>query len=301
MTVSLSLSCNTLINRINDPAELVQVCTEEIGVRRIQLTNEFINPVWPAETQARLARQFTTAASRHGLQATSLMTGAQARLAAMGHSDEGVRAWTEDWFIKFGRIAADLGAASIGSQFAILSWSDWDDPARREGRITRILDGWCRIWEAVERFGLKELFWEQMSIGREFGHTIPATADLVGLIERRGIPLRILLDVDHGDITSADANDTDPYAWIRAFGRDCPILHVKQSSANKGGHWPFVEPYNSTGRIRPSEIVSAMTDFGPSDSEVCLELSFREREPADRSVVQIMRDSVNHWRPHLEV
>lgn len=190
MTVSLSISCNPLINRITDPAELVQVCAEDIGVRRIQLTNEFINPVWPAETQARLARQFAAAASRHGLRATSLMTGAQARLAAMGHSDEGVRAWTEDWFIKFGRIAADLGAASIGSQFAILSWSDWDDQAHREDRITRVLDGWCRIWEAVERFGLKEMFWEQMSIGREFGHTIPATADLVGRIEKRGIPLR---------------------------------------------------------------------------------------------------------------
>ncbi len=301
MTVSLSLSCNPLINRITDPAELVQVCAEQIGVRRLQLTNEFINPVWPARTRARLARQFTAAASRHGLQATSLMTGAQARLAAMGHGDEDVRAWTEDWFITFGRIAADLGAPSIGSQFAILSWSDWDDPARRENRITRVLDGWCRIWDAVERFGLKEMFWEQMSIGREFGHTIAATRDLVDRIAARGIPLRILLDVDHGDITSANPEDTDPYAWLRAFGRDCPILHVKQSSANKGGHWPFVEPYNSTGRIRPAEIVAALTEFGPADSEVCLELSFREREPADRSVVQILRDSVEYWRPHLSV
>ncbi len=301
MTVYLSISCNPLINRINDPAELVQVCAEDIGVRRVQLTNEFINPVWPAATQARLARQFSAAAARHGLQATSLMTGAQARLAAMGHSDEGVREWTEDWFIKFGRIAADLGAPSIGSQFAILSWSDWDDPSRRDVRITRVLDGWCRVWEAVEPFGLKEMFWEQMSIGREFGHTIAATGNLVERIKARGIPLRILLDVDHGDVTSDRPEDTDPYAWIRAFGGDCPILHVKQSSANKGGHWPFVEPYNSTGRIRPAEIVAAMTEFGPADSEVCLELSFREREPADRSVVQIMRDSVDYWRPHLTV
>lgn len=301
MSVSLSLSCNPLINRVADPAELVQICAEEVGVRRLQLTNEFINPVWPVETQARLVRQFNAAAARHGLRATSLMTGAQARLSAMGHPDEGVRLWTEDWFIRFGRIAADLGAASIGSQFAILSWSDWDDSARREARIRRILDGWCRVWEAVEPFGLKEIFWEQMSIPREFGHTIPATQALMDRIHARGIPLRILLDVDHGDVTSDNADDTDPYAWIRAFGRDCPILHVKQSSANKGGHWPFVEPYNSNGRIRPAEIVAALTEFGPADTEVCLELSFREREPADRSVVGILRESVDYWRPHLEV
>lgn len=301
MTVSLSLSTNPLINRAADPADLVAICAEEIGVRRIQLTNEFINPSWPVSTQARLIRRFDAAAARHRLRATSLMTGAQARLNAMGHPDPGVRAWSEDWFIDFGRIAADLGADSFGSQFAILSWADWDDPARRESLTEAALDGWQRIWEAVERFGIAFLFWEQMSVGREFGHTIASTAQLCERIKQRGIPLQILLDVDHGDVSSNDPTDTNPFAWIRAFGRDCPILHVKQSSANKGGHWPFVEPYNSQGNIRPAEIVRTMQEFGPQDAEICLELSFREREPTDRNAVSMMRASVAYWAPHVSL
>lgn len=301
MTVSLSLNTNPLINRAADPADLVRLCAEEIGIRRLQLTHEFINPAWPVETQARLVRAFTAAGARHGLRATSLMTGAQSRLNAMGHPDPGVRAWSEDWLVGFGRIAADLGARAIGSQFAILSWADWADPVIRDRRIEAVLDGWCRVWEAVERFGLGWIYWEQMSVGREFGHRIDATADLSARIRARGIPLRILLDVDHGDVSSPDPADTDPFAWIRAFGSDCPILHVKQSSANKGGHWPFVEPYNTQGRIRPAEVVAAMRAHGPADSEICLELSFREREPADRDAVAILRDSVAYWAPHLNL
>lgn len=299
MGISLSLSTNPLINRVTDLAELVRVCAQDIAVSRIQLTNEFINPAWPADVIHRLVRQFDTAAASHGLSATSLMTGAQARLAAMGHPDADVRGWYENWFVEFGRIAADLGAPSIGSQFGILSYSDYDDPDIREARTNAILDGWCRIWDAVEPLGLRFLFWEQMSIGREFGHTIAGTQKLMDKIKSRGIPLRLLYDVDHGDVSSTDSRDTDPQAWLSAFGRECPIIHVKQSSANKGGHWPFVEPYNSAGRIQPAAIVSMLKQLAPEDCEICLELSFREREPADRQAIALMRESVAYWKPHL--
>lgn len=299
MGLSLSLSTNPLINRVTDLAELARVCAQDIAVSRIQLTNEFINPAWPAEIIHRLVRQFDTAAASHRVSATSLMTGAQARLAAMGHPDADVRSWYENWFVGFGRIAADLGAPSIGSQFGILSYSDYDDPVIREVRTNAILDGWCRIWEAVEPMGLRFLFWEQMSIGREFGHTIADTQKLMDKIKSRGIPLRLLYDVDHGDLSSPDSRDTDPQAWLAAIGRECPIIHVKQSSANKGGHWPFVEPYNSNGRIQPGAIVSMLKQLGPEDCEICLELSFREREPDDRQAIALMRESVAYWKPHL--
>ncbi len=300
MALSLSVSTNPLINRVTDLEELVRVCAEDIGTNRIQLTNEFINPVWPTSVQQRLVRQFDRAAARYGLTATSLMTGAQARLAAMGHPDADIRDWYESWFVEFGRIASDLGASSIGSQFGIMSIKDYDNPAIREARTGSILDGWCRIWEAVERFGLCFMFWEQMSIGREFGHTIADTQTLIEKITRRGIPLRLLYDVDHGDVSSPDPRDTDPDAWLTIFGRHCPIVHVKQSSSNKGGHWPFVEPYNSNGRIRPAEMAEKLRRLAPQDCEICLELSFREREPADRQAIALMRESVKYWRPYVD-
>ncbi|MFB2551924.1 sugar phosphate isomerase/epimerase family protein [Ensifer soli] len=302
MTVTLSVNTNPLINRVGDLGDLARIAADEIGIRRLQLTHEFINPTWPVAAQHRLVRAFTKAAAPRGLRATSLMTGAQARLLAMGHPDPDVRRWTVDWFIGFARIAGDLGARSIGSQFAILTWADHDDPARREARITAALDGWEEIWTAAEAFGLDFLFWETMSVGRELGHTIKATEDLQRRVRARGLPLKLLLDVDHGDLSSPDPDDTDPFAWIRAFGKESPIVHVKQSSAsNKGGHFPFVEPYNSNGRIDPAEIAAAVAEHGPAECELCMELSFREREPADRLVIPQLAASVDYWRPYVTV
>ncbi|MCB1329187.1 MAG: aminotransferase [Maritimibacter sp.] len=290
---------NPLVNRIADIEELVAVCAGEIGVRRVQMTNEFINPSWPAAAVARLAATFNKAASAHGLEATSAMTGLYARISNLGHPDGDVRDWTVAWMIRFAEIAADIGAPALGSQFAILPHAENDDPDRRDRAILAALDCWERIWAGAEKAGLTYVYWEQMSIGREFGHTIADAEDIQSRIAKRGIPMKILLDVDHGDVSSENPRDTDPYAWIAALGADCPIMHLKQSTANKGGFWPFIEPYNSEGRIDPARLIGAMSEVRDAPTELCLELGFREREPSDRLAVDHLKRSVEYWRPHV--
>jgi len=300
MTLSLSVSTNPLINRVADLEELARICAEDIGTRRIQLTHEFINPAWGGVITARLTDRFARAADRHALRASSVMTGAQGRLNNMGHPEAEVRDWTVTWMGGLARIAADLGAWGAGSQFAILTWADWDDPERRASLLSAALDGWSRVWDMAEPLGLRCLFWEPMSVGRELGHTIAETVALNDRIKARGLPLRLCLDVDHGDVSSPDPADTDPYAWITALAADAPIIHVKQSGANKGGHWPFIEPYNSQGRIRAEPLATALRAHGPDKMELCLELSFREREPSDRQVIAGLAASVDWWRPWVD-
>ena len=55
-------------------------------------------------------------------------------------------------------------------------------------------------------------------------------------------------------------------------------IHKKQSLANKGGHWPFTEEYNSEGRIQKSEFIDHLRSHFDEDVELFLELSFRERK-----------------------
>ncbi|MGO8105723.1 aminotransferase, partial [Rhizobium leguminosarum] len=42
------------------------------------------------------------------------------------------------------------------------------------------------------------------------------------------IPMWMMADIDHGDITSADPDYYDPYAWARAVPPVSPIIHIKQ-------------------------------------------------------------------------
>jgi hypothetical protein len=79
-----------------------------------------------------------------------------------------------------------------------------------------------------------------------------------------------------------------------------PIIHIKQSLMDKGGHRPFTAAFNAKGSIQPAPLLAAFAEGGARDNEICLELSFKEREPNDREVIPQIAESVAFWAPHIE-
>lgn len=302
MALSLSLNTNPLVNRFAEPDDLIETVASRLRIRDLQLTHEFINPSWPASTLRRLTRDMNRVLARTGVRITSGMTGPYGRLNHFGHPDPEVRAYYVEWFKTFADVIADLGGRSMGTQFAIFTYRDFDDPVRREGMIETVLECWSQVAEHARAAGLDSIFWEPMSIGREFGETIPSSLALQQRITDADLPLPMwmMADIDHGDVTSDDPDDYDPYAWARAVPPVSPIIHIKQSLMDKGGHRPFTAQYNACGRIQPRALLEALREGGAEDNEICLELSFKEREPDDRQVVAGIAESVAFWAPHID-
>ena len=302
MALTLSLNTNPLVNRFAEPEELIQTIAQRIRIRDVQLTHEFINPGWPAATINQMTRRMKKALQETGVRVTSGMTGPYGRLNHFGHPDASVRRYYIDWFKTFADITAELGGDSVGSQFAIFTLRDYQDLARRDALIAIAIECWSEVAEHAKSAGLKYLFWEPMSVGREFGETIPACLALQKRLsaEPMALPMWMMADIDHGDVTSADPRDYDPYAWAKAVPRYSPIIHIKQSMADKGGHRPFTLPYNTHGRIQPEPLLSAFARGGAENNEICLELSFKEREPTDSQAVAGIAESVAFWAPHID-
>ncbi|TDL79434.1 aminotransferase [Palleronia sediminis] len=302
MALTLSLNTNPLVNRFAEPGDLIDAIARDIRIRDIQLTHEFINPGWPAPVIRRLTRGMGAALHRTGARVTSGMTGPYGRLNHFGHPDRDVRRYYVDWFKTFADIIGDLGGSSVGTQFAILTFRDYDDRARREELVRIAIDCWAEVAEHAKAAGLEYLFWEPMSVGREFGETI---AEAMALQDRlsaadMALPMWMMADIDHGDVTSSDPADTDPYAWARAVPPVSPIIHIKQSMMDKSGHRPFTAEFNARGAIQPEPLLSALAEGGAVDNEICLELSFKEREPNDRQVIPHIAESVAFWAPHID-
>jgi sugar phosphate isomerase/epimerase len=300
MGFSLSVNTNPLVNRFAEPEDVVTVLADEIGIGRIQLVHEFINPSWDAKTVKRLTARMAKACASNRVKVTSIMTGPYGRLNHFAHPDAEVRHYYVQWFKGLANIAADLDCPSIGTQFGIFTFKDYDDSARRAALMQIALDCWRDVAEHAKSRGLTWLFWEPMSVGRELGHTLQATQDLQNWINAAGlpIPLKPMVDIDHGDVASANPADIDPFAWAKNFATQSPVIHIKQSTMNKGGHWPFTAQYNENGRITPEKLLAAVKEGGGTNNELCLELAFREREPTDRSVVAALRESVAYWAPY---
>ena len=302
MALTLSLNTNPLVNRFAEPSDLIETVARDIRIRDLQLTHEFVNPAWPAPVIRRLTREMDRALQRTGVRVTSGMTGPYGRLNHFGHPDRDVRRYYVDWFKTFADITGDLGGHSVGTQFAIFTYKDYDDPARREELIRIAIDCWAEVAEHARAAGLSYVFWEPMSVGREFGETIAVCLDLQARLTEANmaIPMWMMADIDHGDVTSPDPDDTDPYAWARAVPSVSPIIHIKQSMMDKGGHRPFVARHNANGRIQPEPLLAAFAEGGARDNEICLELSWKEREPDDRRVVSELAESVAFWAPHID-
>ncbi|TXI12347.1 MAG: aminotransferase [Rhizobium sp.] len=302
MPLTLSLNTNPLVNRFAEPADLIEAVARDLRIRDLQLTHEFINPGWQAPVIRRLIRDMQAALKRTGVRVTSGMTGPYGRLNHFGHPDKDVRRYYVDWFKTFADITAELGGQAVGTQFAIFTYKDYDDPVRREELIEIAIDCWGEVAEHARAAGLSYIFWEPMSIGREFGETIEACMTLQRRLTEAplAIPMWMMADIDHGDVTSSNPDDYDPYAWARAVPKVSPIIHIKQSLMDKGGHRPFTAEFNAKGRIQPEPLLQAFAEGGARDNEICLELSFKEREPNDRQVIPQIAESIAFWAPHID-
>ncbi|MBB3285757.1 MULTISPECIES: TIM barrel protein [Rhizobium] len=302
MPLTLSLNTNPLVNRFAEPADLIETVARDLRIRDLQLTHEFINPSWQAPVIRRLTRDMQAALKRTGVRVTSGMTGPYGRLNHFGHPDKDVRRYYIDWFKTFADITADLGGHSVGTQFAIFTYKDYDDPVRRQELIEIAIDCWGEVAEHARAAGLSYIFWEPMSIGREFGETINACLSLQDRLTKApfAIPMWMMADIDHGDVTSSNPDDYDPYAWARVVPKVSPIIHIKQSLMDKGGHRPFTAEFNAKGRIQPEPLLKAFAEGGAKDNEICLELSFKEREPNDRQVISQIAESIAFWAPHID-
>ena len=301
MQVALGINTGFAINRFPEPDDWIGVVWDELGLDTVQFTADLLNPFLPVDVVAREVDNIAGLCARKGVRVQTTFTSAFTRVNHLMHPNREIQRVWIDWFRKFFTISRDLGAEGAGSHFGIMSVRDNADPAVRERRVNHAVAAWRELSEFGAGIGLKYLLFEPMSIPREVAETIPATVDI---LDRCGkdfpIPMRLCLDVDHGDLQSSDPRDTDPHAWIRAFGQVSPCIHIKQSLRDKGGHYPFTAKYNEQGKVIPEEILRTMREAGVEECTLLLEISHRERWPSDYTVVDDLKESVAYWRPAIE-
>ncbi len=301
MNVRLGISTGFAINRFPEPDDWVGIVADELGLDTVQFTADLLNPFLPESLVERDIDAIRTLCEDKGIDIQTTFTSAFTRVNHVLHPDPEVQEVWLDWFRRFIRISRYLGAVGVGSHFGIMTTRDCADPDTRARRIEQGVQAWRQLAAYGHEVGLQYVMFEPMSVPREVGETIPATQDILDrCAEDFAIPMRLCLDVDHGDLQSDDPRDTDPHAWIKAFGTQSPCIHIKQSLRDKGGHYPFTAEHNAQGKIIPEEILATMRDAGVRDCTLLLEISHRERWPADTSVVRDLKESVAYWRPAIE-
>jgi len=298
VNLQLGINCGFAINRFPEPEAWTRIVGEELGLRCCQFVADLLNPWLPQDLVDEQVQRINESAAKHDVRIRTTFSSAFTRVNHILHPDPHTRAVWFEWFRRFFDLSAKLGAEASGSHFGILSVTENADPDRRRERLEEGIRTWRRLAEYGASLGFRYLLFEPMSISREVAHTIEETQAILDAFDALDmpIPMRLVLDVDHGDLSSPNPDDTDPYAWLRAFGKVSPVIHLKQSKRDKGGHWPFTPEHNADGKITGEAVIAALEESGAEEAMLILELSHREREPAESRVLPDLRASVEYWR-----
>jgi hypothetical protein len=299
-TIRLGINTGFALNRFPEAEVWAKIIGQDLNLRYVQFTADLLNASLPQEIIEDQISQINRACKRYNVSIEHSFTSAFTRVNHLASPDTKIRQYWIQWFKRFADISKRLGAVSMGSHFAILSVNDLKN--RKEEMTQKVISGWHEIAKYAKEKGLQYLTWEPMSIPREFGENIKNTKELHERLNHNApLPFKLCLDVDHGDVSSKNPDDANPHKWLEVFGKDSPIIHIKQSLKNKSGHHPFAAEYNKDGKIVPGEIVGLLQKYGCDNTLLLFEFSFREREPYESLVLEHLKESVEYWRPFVSI
>ena len=300
MGMRFGINTGFATNRYSEPEEWTRVVSKS-GLRYVQFTADLLNVSLPSNIVKNQTRRIKKACKEKDIEVLSTFTSAYTRVNHLAHPDREIRNYWINWFKKFAELTVDLDSNVMGSHFGIFTSKDNSDPEIREARRKQNIECWHEVAEYSKSLGIDHILWEPMSISREQGETLYECERLQKDVNYQSpIPFKICLDVDHGDSTSGNPKDIDYMEWIRKFKEDSTCIHLKQSSENKGGHWPFTKEHNAEGKIHPQPIIDEFNNPNLS-IDLMLELSFRERQPVDSMVEEAINESVLFWGNYIDL
>ncbi len=298
--MKLSVNTGFLVNRYPDAQQWCQVI-KELGVKNIQITADLLNPNYPDHILKEEIKNINTLKDKYCFNVYSGFTGAFTRVNHFCHPNQEVREYWLDWFTRFGKYCSLIGAKKVGSHIGIISTPD--NKNNRQVYQKRCLDYWKLLAERLIKNGIEELTWEHMSIEREQGHTCNDIDNIINGLKDSVIPITMCLDPDHGDLTSNDSKDYEPYFLINRYIKGSSQIHLKQTSQDKRKNGPFTPEKNKDGLINATKVINLICEkkIGQSkeDLELVLEINARERDPEDSEIIDKMHISLEYWRKAL--
>ena len=189
----------------------------------------------------------------------SSFTGAFTRVNHFCHPDERVREFWLEWFERYAAYSSQIGSKKIGSHIGIMSIPD--NLNSRKIFQNRCIEYWKRLSSIVKKYGIEELTWEHMSIPREQGHKCEDIDYLLEKLRNTDIPINLCLDPDHGDLTSQNSIDYEPYGLIKKYIQSSSQIHLKQTSLDKRKNGPFTNKNNKNGLIKADRVLEDIKEF----------------------------------------
>lgn len=289
---NLGINLGFANNRFPEPEVWTDIVANKLGLHKVQFVADILNPMlmlYDTEYYYEQISKTVECIAKHSIKVTSMMTSSFTRVNHFTHPDKRYKDAWFIWFNDFLNMGKKFGAKSAGSHFGILTVQSLSNKDKLYKDAIRY---WAELSTIAKDLNYDFLFFEPMSIDREFGNTIEKTEQILNdLNEASVIPFKICLDIGHAPHPS----QRDYKEWMKRLAKDSPIIHLQQTTLNSSNHSPFTSTYNDNGIIDPHWIISLLNESGLSP-ELDFEIVFREKEEIEPTVIRDLKESVDYWK-----
>jgi hypothetical protein len=291
----LSINSGFAVNRFTNLQKFSSFVKDFLKIDYLQVTSDFLmlnmNDKYVHIHAEKLAKEL----NKKKIKINSTFTGAYSRLNHLSHPNKEHQDFWLKWFKRFFKISKNLGANYSGSHLGIIGLDEKNTATKvLKGRL---IDNWLLLSEYAYKIGLKGIIWEPMSVTREFGETIFKTKNIQKFLNAK-VQNRffLCLDVAHGDEASKNRANYNPYAWLKEFRSESPVIHLKQKIKNQYNHLPFLDKNNSKVIINNKKVIKILNYGNLNIQELSLELNFKERNTIEKNLKKEVLESVNYWK-----
>jgi sugar phosphate isomerase/epimerase len=301
-TVNLGIDLSFAKKRWPEPEAWMAIVRDRLGLEYVEFDSDFLDPFYVSEpARSEIAGEICALARRNGIVIHNYYTGTMTHCVnLLSHPDPRVRRDGRRWCEEAMRLAAKLGAGGIGGHFDTISSRACADPVLYRRRIEDLVRTFRELSRVARAEGNAFMLLEQMYTPAEAPYTMAQARMMLEEMNRDAeVPIKLTLDVGHACCQHFrhDPEDRDPYAWIRAFAPQSPVIHIHQTTATESCHWPFTEAYNSKGIIHAERVMEALEASGAEEVLLVLEVFF-PLAWGDDQVLAAVQASVEYWQPH---
>tara|TARA_B100000886_G_C20423442_1_gene492704 strand:+ start:232 stop:1125 length:894 start_codon:yes stop_codon:yes gene_type:complete len=297
MSHKLILNTGFMVNRFNDYEKFFSLL-KSVNIDNIQLTVSLFNYNLNNKDYFKQIDNFKKKSFINNIKVSSIFTDSFTRLNHLSNINKNISDFWYEKFKIFIKTASILEAENFGSHLGIV---DMNVSKKIQSNIlTKTIKKWTKLSNFALKCGLKSLSWEPMSVGREFGETIYKTKKINNLLNQNSsLPIKICLDVDHGD-KQKNYYNANPYNWIQELAKHSYCLHLKQVKKNyHSSHLCFTKKNNKSGIIKANKIINILETLNLNNMNLVLEHSFKERSSVENNLISDLKESIKYWKDNI--
>src|SRR3989338_4804634 len=199
MNLKLGINLNCFTNRYTEPEEWTDLIVK-LGLHYVQFNADLMDPFLPPEIQEPIIKKTVELCRRKNITIVNSFGGHHHHKHYLGHPNNAVALWYEEFYKKLIRQTALLGGKGVGTCFAIMSVKDAENPDRKQYILRRAAQSYQRLSKFAKQEGLQYLLFETTSVPRESCADFRETDFVLDLCQSMDVPMRVCLDLGHRNI-----------------------------------------------------------------------------------------------------